>query len=102
MIFNGVLGVAGGLVGWAARIESTQGFIGYWAGVGMTALAGSFVLVRRQALKESEPFWSPPTPRAAQALSPALFVGSIAGLLAVLCPTWDFLPTLAMPPFLHL
>jgi hypothetical protein len=99
MIYNGVLGVAGGLAGWALRIESPQAFIGYWAGVGVTALAGSFVLVRRQALKESEPFWSPPTRRIAQALLPALFVGSVAGLLALVCPTWDFLPPLALPPF---
>jgi hypothetical protein len=99
MTFNGVLGVVGGLVGWAAKIESPQGFIGYWAGVGLTALAGSFVLVRRQALRESEPFWSPPTRRIAQALLPALFVGSIAGLLSLLCPTWDFLQFQALPPF---
>jgi hypothetical protein len=99
MIYNGVLGVAGGIVGWAVKIQSNQGFIGYWAGVGLTALAGSFVLVRRQALKESEPFWSPPTRRVAQALLPALFAGSIAGLLALLCPTWDFLEARALPPF---
>jgi hypothetical protein len=99
MTFNGVLGVAGGLAGWLAQIESPQGFIGYWAGVGVTALAGSFVLVRRQALSESEPFWSPPTRRIAQALLPALFVGSIAGLLALVCPTWDFLDARSLPPF---
>ena len=99
MIYNGVLGIAGGIVGWVARIESGRGFIGYWAAVGLTALAGSFVLVRRQALKESEPFWSPPTRRVAQALWPALFVGSIAGLLSLVCPTWDFLQPLGLPPF---
>lgn len=99
MTYNGVLGVAGGVVGWAAKIDSPHGFIGYWAGVGLTALAGSFVLVRRQALKESEPFWSPPTRRVARALLPALFVGSIAGLLAFVCPSWDFLPAAALPSF---
>mgnify|MGYP007027450698 CR=1 FL=1 len=36
---------------------------GFWAGLAAFALAGSFLLVRRQALKESEPFWSPPTRR---------------------------------------
>jgi len=99
MTYNGVLGIVGGAVGWAAKIDSSRGFIGYWAGVGLAALAGSFVLVRRQALKESEPFWSPPTRRVAQALLPALFVGSVAGLLALLCPTWDFLQPRALPPF---
>ena len=99
MIYNGVLGVAGGLVGWFAKIDSPRGFIGYWAGVGLTALAGSFVLVRRQALKESEPFWSPPTRRVARALLPALFIGSVAGLLALINPDWDFLPVAALPSF---
>src|SRR5678809_282887 len=99
MTFNGVLGVAAGVIGWAAKINSPQGFIAYWAGVGLSALGGSFLLVRRQALKESEPFWSPPTRRIAQALLPALFVGSIAGILAFVCPTWDFLQVQSLAPF---
>src|SRR5437588_4347597 len=83
MIFVGLLGVAGGTAGWALGIRSKPGFIGYWSGVGLLALVGSFLLVRRQALKEAEPFWSPPTRRIAQALLPPLFTGSIAGLLAL-------------------
>src|SRR5947209_3015839 len=79
MIFNGVVGSAGGVLGWLLKIGSTQGFIGYWAGVGVLALAGSFVLVRRQALKESEPFWSPPTRRITQAMMPPLAAGLIIG-----------------------
>jgi hypothetical protein len=38
-------------------------------------------LVRRQALKDSEPFWSPPTRRIAQALLPPLFIGAVVNLL---------------------
>src|SRR5947209_15512886 len=99
MTFNGVLGVAAGLLGWFTRIEAPQAFIGYWAGVGLLALGGSFLLVRRQALRESEPFWSPPTRRVAQALMPALFIGSVAGLLALVCPGWDFLQDQSLPAF---
>jgi hypothetical protein len=99
MIFNGVMGIAAGCLGWSLRINSVQGFIGFWAGTAMLGLAGSFLLVRRQALKESEPFWSPPTRRIAQALLPPLFIGFIAGLLGLLCPGWDFLPTWALPAF---
>src|SRR5512146_286259 len=79
MIYNGVLGLAGGGRGWGFGISAVQASMGYGAGVGVVALAGSFLLVRRQALKEAEPFWSPPTRRVAQALLPALFVGSVAG-----------------------
>jgi hypothetical protein len=98
MIYNGVLGLAGGAAGWYFGISSRQGFIGFWAAVGVLALAGSFVLVRRQALKAAEPFWSPPTRRVAQALTAPLFVGSITLVLAGACPAWDFLQPWALPP----
>jgi hypothetical protein len=99
MSFNGVLGLAAGAVGWASGIASRRGFIGYWSGVGVLALVGSFLLVRRQALKAAEPFWSPPTRRVAQSLLPGLFAGSVAGLLALICPRWDFLAVGALPAF---
>ena len=99
MIFTGLLGVAGGVAGWLLALSSPRGFVAYWSGVGLLALAGAFFLVRRQALNASEPFWSPPTRRVAQALMPPLFAGSIAGLLALVCPDWDFLPALALPAF---
>jgi len=99
MIYNGVLGLAGGAIGWVCDISSPRGFVGYWAGVGVLALSGSFLLIRRQALKEPEPFWSPPTRRVAQALLPPLFAGSVAGLLSLISPTWDFLEPWALPAF---
>jgi hypothetical protein len=99
MIFNGIVGMAGGAAGWLLKISSRPGFIGYWAGAGLLALAGSFLLVRRQALKETEPFWSPPTRRVAQALFAPLFVGSMAGLLGLVSAEWDFLQAWALPAF---
>ncbi len=99
MIYNGLLGIGAGVAGWAFRIESTPAFVGYWAAVAVAALIGSFLLVRRQALKAAEPFWSPPTRRVAQGLVPPLFAGSVAGLLALVCPTWDFLQPWALPGF---
>lgn len=77
MMFNGALGSAAAVVGWALRIDVPRHFILFWAGVGVLAVAGSFLLVRRQALKESEPFWSPPTRRITQALLPPLVAGFI-------------------------
>src|SRR2546422_8102654 len=99
MIWNGVLGLAGGALGWAAKIGSDRGFVGLWTGVAIAALTGSFLLVRRQALKESEAFWSPPTRRVAQAMLAPLFIGSMAGLFALACPGWDFLQSSALPAF---
>src|SRR3954454_6700506 len=77
MIFNGVLGLAGAATGRVMNVESLRGFILYWAGVAVLGVAGSFLLVRRQALKESEPFWSPPTRRITQAMLPPLVAGLI-------------------------
>lgn len=83
MIYNGVLGSAGAFAGWIAKIETPRAFIMYWAVVAALAMAGSFFLVRRQALKEAECFWSPPTRRITQALLPPLVAGAILGLLVL-------------------
>ena len=79
MIFNGVAGIAAGALGWMLKVGSPRSFILFWAGVGVVGLAGSFLLVRRQALKESEPFWSPPTRRITQAVLPPLVAGLMIG-----------------------
>src|SRR5262250_2406716 len=82
MTFTGVLGTAAAVFGWLRQIDLPTHFILYWAGVGIIALAGSFLLVRRQALKASEPFWSPPTRRITQALLPPLVAGAIISAVA--------------------
>ena len=83
MIFNGVVGLAAAALGWALEIGSPRAFVLFWAGVSVVALAGSFLLVRRQALKESEPFWSPPTRRITQALLPPLAAGFMLGVVVL-------------------
>ncbi len=99
MLYNGLLGIAAGVLGGVLKISSPAGFVGFWAAVGLLGLSGSFLLVRRQALKEDEPFWSPPTRRVAQGLVPPLFAGSVAALLTLVCPGWDFLQPWALPAF---
>jgi hypothetical protein len=84
MIFNGTIGIAATAAGIAFGIASPRPFILYWAGVAVVAIAGSFFLVRRQALKESEPFWSPPTRRVTQAFLPAFTAGAMITLVAFL------------------
>jgi hypothetical protein len=79
MLWNGLVGVAGSAFSW--RFPSDAGFMIFWSCVAIVALAGSFLLVRRQSLKDSEPFWSPPTRRVAQALLPALFIGCFLNCL---------------------
>ncbi len=48
-------------------------------------VTSTFLLARRQALKDNEPFWSPPTFRVGQALLPPLLSGLfLGGLLTML------------------
>jgi hypothetical protein len=79
MIYNGAVGTVAALVGWSCKIDSPRGFILFWACVAVIAMAGSFLLVRRQALKAGESFWSPPTRRVTQAMLPGLGAGMFIG-----------------------
>ncbi len=84
MTFNGVLGILGAVSGLILKIESARAFVLLWWGVACVGLAGSFLLVRRQALKDAEPFWSPPTRRVVQALLPPLTAGFLLGLFVLI------------------
>ena len=92
MIFVGAMGIGGGLAGWQLHIESGRGFLMLWIGVACISLVGALLLVRRQALKDSEPFWSAPTRRVAQALMPAFFIGLTIAVLALIGSNFDNIP----------
>jgi hypothetical protein len=83
MILAGVMGIAGGVAGWLMNLNSNTSFMLFWIGVGVVSLVGALLLVRRQALKDSEPFWSPPTRRVGQALLPAFTVGLMVAVFIV-------------------
>lgn len=84
--YVGVVGILGAMVGWGLQVESTRAFALYWMGISLVALAGAFVLVRRQSVKDGEPFWSPPTRRVIQAMLPALTLGMFLGVFIALEP----------------
>jgi hypothetical protein len=79
MTFAGVVGTAAAAIAWQQRIDTPRPFVLYWSIVSLVALAGAFVLVRRQAIRAGEVVWSPPMRRIGQALLPGLFVGAVAG-----------------------
>jgi hypothetical protein len=81
MTFAGLIGMAAAAVAYFGSIHSVRGFILFWGAVSVIVLAGTFLLVRRQAIKDQEPLWSPPTRRVSQALVPCLFVGALTGLI---------------------
>ncbi len=95
MIFAGLIGIGAAAAGQVLGIQTQTGFIGYWMGVALAGAAGAFVLVRRQALKNAEPFWSPPARRVAQALLPPLVAGLMLGVLVFV--VWSH-PSVVEPP----
>lgn len=94
-IFAGVIGTLAAAIGIVFRLNSPRIFGAFWLGAALLAIAGAFLIVRRQALRAKEPFWSPPTRRVAQTLLPPLTSGlvlgmvfSCAGLVTVLPFLW--------------
>ena len=80
MLLAGVLGLAAAATGLLLHLNATRTFSALWLGTAAIAVAGSFFIARRQALKDSEVFWSAPTRRVTQALLPPLTAGMILGL----------------------
>lgn len=84
MLVTGGFGVAAAVMGLVAGIESPRAFILYWLAVSVAPLITALLLARRQALRASEAFWSPPTRRVVQAALPCL-----AGALVVSIAAWS-------------
>ena len=81
MVWNGIVGTVGGVLGWKLDLQTVRAFVDFWSAVAVVAVIGSFLLVRRQALKADEHFWSPPTRRIAQALLPPIFIGAFLNVV---------------------
>lgn len=71
----GALGIFAGMAGWFLKINQPVRFATWWVSTACFALAASMILIRRQAWKAGEPFWTPPARRLAEAMSPALLAG---------------------------
>jgi hypothetical protein len=98
MTFIGIIGIVAGIGGWLLKPGSNRSFIIFWAIVAAIAMVGSYLLVRRQALRAAEPFWTPPTRRITIAVAPPLLLGALAAVMlfnsstlageALLPPVW--------------
>jgi hypothetical protein len=94
----GVTGLVAAVVGHLMDLETPRAFVAFWLTVSVVCLIESLLLVRRQALKDAEPFWSSPTRRVAQALAPPLFSGLVAGLPFLTIATDNLLPIWLLVP----
>ena len=84
MLLAGTMGVLAAAIGMLCDWHSARAFVVLWLATAVLAVAGAFLIARRQALKDKETFWSPPTRRVAQALLPPLLAGLGIGGLPVL------------------
>ena len=82
---TGLIGLAAAAVGWWMGLSSERAFGCYWGAVSLVTLATAFLLIRRQALRDGEALWSPPTRRVSQAMIPPLFAGWIT-IVSVFLP----------------
>jgi hypothetical protein len=81
LIYSGVVGLVAAATGGMLKIYQPLHFIGFYYVVAIVVLAGALFLVRRQALRSEECFWSPPTRRVTAALFPPLLAGALLGVL---------------------
>lgn len=80
MTYAGLLGIAAAVLGILARVATAAAIISYWLAVAFLGVIGVMLLVRRQAFRSAEPFWSPPARRVAMAMLPCLVSGLCVSL----------------------
>jgi len=80
MLYVGSVGTLASVGGIALGIVALRVFCAWWLGAALVALAGAFVIARRQSVEDGEPFWSPPTRRVTQAIMPPLAAGLLLSL----------------------
>lgn len=79
----GTLGTAAAAAGWWLRFDSPVLFTAYWLSVGIITSLSAFLLVRQQALRQKEAFWTLPTRRVVNAMLPPLLIGLVLGVMVV-------------------
>jgi FtsH-binding integral membrane protein len=81
MIVTGSMGLAASTIHRFAPLDSNRNFSLFWMAVSLAGIIAAFLLVRRQALKDAEPFWSSPTRRVTEALIPGFLIGLVVGVV---------------------
>lgn len=87
MLGTGLIGTGAAVLGWRLGVSAPSAFAAYWLAVAVGVVCWSAFIVRRQAFRASESFWSPPTRRVAQAVAPPLVAGLVMSSVAVLAPS---------------
>jgi hypothetical protein len=77
----GDLGTLAAAAGFFLRFETPVIFTGFWLAVGLLTATSALLLIRQQALRQKESFWTSPTRRVTQAMLPPLLIGFVIGIL---------------------
>ena len=93
MVMAGGIGTLAALAGFLWQPP----FVLYWVSVAVVVMVTGLFLTRRQALKDGEQFWSPPTRRVAQALLPGLVIAAV--LTACQKMSWGAADEESLVPF---
>lgn len=91
MVAAGVAGVLATAIVRGLGVQETSGFVAVWMITAALVQAACLLLVRRQALRDHEAFWTLPARRVTAAVLPAYAAGGLAGL-AYLLPGVTSLP----------
>jgi hypothetical protein len=83
MLYVGSIGTLAGVLGLALDVAEWRAFCAWWLAAAAVALAGAYAIARRQAMRDDEPFWSPPTLRVTQAMVPPLAAGFLMSVTAM-------------------
>jgi hypothetical protein len=80
MLYLGTVGTLAALGGIGIGVDTLPGFYAWWLSAAVLAIAGAFFIARRQAVRDGERFWSPPTLRVTEAMAPPLAAGLVLSL----------------------
>ncbi len=85
MLFAGLVGSLTVGIAWLFHLDSINSFLVLWLSAAVAAIVGAFLIARRQAIKDRELFWSPPTRRVVKAILMP-FLAAAASCLLVIGP----------------
>ena len=83
-LWAGFVGVAGALIGVGFGPDSGVGFVWHWLVCGVVASIGALASVRREALRQKEPFCTPPSRRVARSVAPCVCAAAAGTLIYAL------------------
>ncbi len=83
MFLAGGFALAGAVGAEVGGLENLRTFILFWGVIALAVLIGSGLIVRKQAVKKDEPFWTVPARRVFRSFLPVILVGGVIGAAKV-------------------